>query len=236
MVRSATLSTLALLVCVSLAQAGSAPSWKTTLDESLYIGTPIKLTKTSFSMNQIKQPGTLFVLRKDGVSGTKAGEGFAANIVHDGVIEQKGSAWNVLLPGGTNRHDFKAGDKFYLTDFALKDKQISMGLVSATTYDVTTKGTTKSERYAAQLQFEFPDGYLATAKPADVQQTLDSVIINEERLQAAPPATVALGQSFEDVEKALGKPERVVNLGSKVTWIYKDMKVVFQDGKVADVQ
>lgn len=229
------LACLAVLLCVSVAEA-KPEQWKSALNESLYTGLPIKLTKTSLSMNQIKEPGTLFILRKDGVSGTKAGEGFAANVVKDGAIVQKGSAMNMLLGGGANRRDFKAGDKFYLTDFALKDKQISFGLVSAITYDVTTNGTTKSERYACQLQFEFPDGYLASAKPADVQATIDAVVVPEGWLKADAPATVELGQSFEAVEKALGKPERVVNLGSKVTWVYKDMKVIFQDGKVADVQ
>jgi len=34
----------------------------------------------------------------------------------------------------------------------------------------------------------------------------------------------------------LGKPDKIVNLGPKVTYVYKDMKVIFQDGKVADVQ
>lgn len=234
MIRRAALFVLGVLLSISVAQAGSAPNWKVTLNDSLF--PDVKLTKTSFSMNQIKDPGTLFVLRKDGLSATKAGDGFAANIVRDGAILQKGSMLNAMIAGGANRRDFKSGDKFYLTDFAIKDKQISMGLVSATTYDVTTNGTTKSERYAAQLQFEFPDGYLPTAHAAEVQQTLETVIIPETHLQAAAPATIELGQSFEAVDKALGKPERVVNLGSKVTWIYKDMKVVFQDGKVADVQ
>jgi hypothetical protein len=31
-------------------------------------------------------------------------------------------------------------------------------------------------------------------------------------------------------------PERVVNLGPKVIWAYKDMKVTFVSGKVSDVQ
>ena len=151
-------------------------------------------------------------------------------------MSHKGSAANLLLGGGANRREFKAGDKFYFTACAIKDRQISYDLVSYGTFDVTTEGTTKSERYAAQLQFEFPDGYLQSADPKAVQAALDAVIVPEELLQAKAPASVALEQTFAQVEEALGKPERVVNLGAKVIWIYKDMKVVFQDGKVADVQ
>jgi hypothetical protein len=219
------------------AAAAGTPTWKGKLLSGLYPGIKLwKPAKTSFSMNIIKDPGTVLVMQKNGLSGTKAGEGFAANIVTDGVISQKGSAVNMLLGGGANRRDFKAGDKFYFTAFALKEQQISFDLVSISTFDVTTNGTTKAERYAAQLQFTFPDGYLAAAEPATVQAALDAVIMPEEMVKSAQPATVELGQTFEQVEKALGKPSRVVNLGAKAMWIYSDMKVVFLDGKVSDVQ
>jgi len=48
--------------------------------------------------------------------------------------------------------------------------------------------------------------------------------------------TVALGQSPAEVETVLGKPEKIVDLGQKKIYVYKDMKIVFVDGKVADVQ
>lgn len=218
------------------AHAGGGDAWKKTLSDSLYPGVRFTLTKTSLSMNQIKQPGTVMVMKKDGLSGTKAGEGFAANIVREGAISQKGSMANMLLGGGANRRDFHVGDKFYVTAVAIKDKQLSFDMVSFTTYDVTTNGNTKSERYSAQLQFEFPEGVLPAMPPAKVQEVLDAVFIDEGRMQSAPAATVSLGQTFTQVEQVLGKPERIVNLGSKVTWIYKDMKVIFMDEKVADVQ
>ena len=61
-------------------------------------------------------------------------------------------------------------------------------------------------------------------------------MVPEDEIKAAPAKTISLGQSTAEVEGVLGKPEKIVNLGSKVTYIYKDMKVVFVDGKVADVQ
>jgi hypothetical protein len=224
------------MTAVQEAAAAKTPAWKDSLCAHLYTGIKVwKPAKTSFSMNSIKEPGTVWVLLKEGVSGTKAGEGFAANIVKDGVISQKGSLFNAVT-GGANRRDFKPGEKFYFTAFAVKDQQISYDLVTCNTFDVTTDGTTKAERYAAQLQFAFPEGYLATADPAKVQEALDAVIVPEELMKAAQPATVELGQTFEQVEKALGKATRIVNLGPKVTWIYSDMKVIFVDGKVSDVQ
>lgn len=61
---------------------------------------------------------------------------------------------------------------------------------------------------------------------------------NKLQSQSTPviPKQVELNQSPEQVVNVLGQPEKIVNLGAKVTYIYKDMKVIFVDGKVSDVQ
>jgi len=51
-----------------------------------------------------------------------------------------------------------------------------------------------------------------------------------------PPPTIALGQSIADVEAINGKPDKVIDLGPKKIYVYKDMKITFTDGKVSDVQ
>jgi hypothetical protein len=38
------------------------------------------------------------------------------------------------------------------------------------------------------------------------------------------------------VQSLLGPPKRVVDLGPKRMFIYDDMKVIFMDGRVSDVQ
>lgn len=53
---------------------------------------------------------------------------------------------------------------------------------------------------------------------------------------AAAPATVALGQTPGEVEGILGQPVSKALLGTKVIYNYNGMKVIFKDGKVADVQ
>jgi hypothetical protein len=52
----------------------------------------------------------------------------------------------------------------------------------------------------------------------------------------APPASVELGQTPDQVKAAMGAPTSVANLGSKVIYNYNGMKVIFKDGKVSDVQ
>ncbi len=56
--------------------------------------------------------------------------------------------------------------------------------------------------------------------------------------QAAPaePQTIDKGQTTDQVQGALGKPDKIVNLGAKQIWVYKDLKVTFLNGKVSDVQ
>ena len=50
------------------------------------------------------------------------------------------------------------------------------------------------------------------------------------------PAQIEKGQTPDQVKAALGQPDKIVNLGAKQIYVYKDIKVTFINGKVADVQ
>ncbi len=52
----------------------------------------------------------------------------------------------------------------------------------------------------------------------------------------AEPQTIEKGQTTDQVQSELGKPDKIVNLGSKQIYVYKDLKVTFVNGKVSDVQ
>jgi hypothetical protein len=54
--------------------------------------------------------------------------------------------------------------------------------------------------------------------------------------QQAEPQTIEKGQTTDQVQGSLGKPDKIVNLGAKQIWVYKDLKVTFVNGKVSDVQ
>jgi hypothetical protein len=53
---------------------------------------------------------------------------------------------------------------------------------------------------------------------------------------AAEPPNIELGQTVDQVTAALGKPPRTATAGAKTIYFYKDMKITFKDGKVADIQ
>ncbi len=57
-----------------------------------------------------------------------------------------------------------------------------------------------------------------------------------QQQQQAQPQTIEKGQTPDQVVAALGQPDKIVNLGAKQLYIYKDLKVTFLNGKVSDVQ
>lgn len=56
--------------------------------------------------------------------------------------------------------------------------------------------------------------------------------------QAPPPEPqqIEKGQTPDQVKAAIGNPDKIVNLGTKQIYVYKDIKVTFLNGKVSDVQ
>jgi len=57
--------------------------------------------------------------------------------------------------------------------------------------------------------------------------------------QDAPPpepAQIEKGQTPDQVKAAIGVPDKIINLGAKQIYVYKDIKVTFLNGKVSDVQ
>jgi hypothetical protein len=75
-------------------------------------------------------------------------------------------------------------------------------------------------------------------KGGDQQQGGDQQGGGQQAQQAAPaePQTIEKGQTTDQVQGSLGKPDKIVNLGAKQIWVYKDLKVTFVNGKVSDVQ
>jgi uncharacterized membrane protein YgcG len=50
------------------------------------------------------------------------------------------------------------------------------------------------------------------------------------------PAQIEKGMTPDQVKNAIGTPDKIINLGAKEIYVYKDIKVTFINGKVSDVQ
>jgi hypothetical protein len=53
---------------------------------------------------------------------------------------------------------------------------------------------------------------------------------------AAPPKTISLGQTIDEVVANFGQPTKKAKVGTKDIYYYPDLKVTFVNGKVSDVQ
>jgi hypothetical protein len=141
----------------------------------------------------------------------------------------------------------------------VKDEKVT---VNFTECDSCNGGDASS--YRGSVTFVFPKGYLeAGADAGQVADVISQVLAppdpNADQQQqggqqqggdqqqaqapqqqapqpAAPPASIQLGQTVDQVTASFGPPEKIVNLGTKQIYVYKDLKVTFVNGKVTDVQ
>jgi hypothetical protein len=215
----------AILFAATSGEAARKQPWQTALEQSL-AGT-YDPSRISVDATRITKPGALLVIRAENVSADVAGAlSLWKNKVVDGKVQQ----------GSGSAYVFKPGEKVYVRNVFVTDTEVQFLLISSEMYDVSVRGTTQRTRYQSNLYFEFPKGTLETADAAAVKKVVDEVLATEATVNAVKTATVELGQTPEQVEAAMGKPETIVNLGAKMTYVYKTMKIIFQDGKVADVQ
>jgi len=139
---------------------------------------------------------------------------------------------------------FVTGEKFWVTDYLAKDDGVYFQFYSDPLNNV---------RYYGQLKFPFQKGKFPPAD--DVMKTIAEVLTVDNGTDdsqpqepaaavgaqapndsGAAPKTIAVGQTIDQVVTILGQPQKIVNLGTKVMYYYPDMKVIFVDGKVVDVQ
>jgi hypothetical protein len=154
----------------------------------------------------------------------------------------------------TQSRQFVTGEKFWVTGIAAQGDGVVFTLFSDAIQDVRyqctlkfpyTKGTTPStDEVLATVAEVFKVQPDDSAKSDDKQQPAaggDAQPAAEqaapaEQAPAAPPATVAIGQSTDEVVAILGQPDKILNLGAKQIYVYKDLKVTFVKGKVTDAQ
>jgi hypothetical protein len=87
-----------------------------------------------------------------------------------------------------------------------------------------------------------PAAAIDSAAPPPVPPTTDTVpsppgpVTTDTAPSPPGPVTISLGQTIAEVEAINGKPDKIIDLGAKKIYVYKDLKITFTDGKVSDVQ
>jgi len=156
-------------------------------------------------------------------------------------------------------HLFQIGEKVYPSRIEVNQAadKVTLGIVACDSCNNTNPPT----YYKADVIFLFAKGSLANTSPPQVMDTIAQVFTIDDssggdqqggnngggggqgnQAQGGPPQppaqpqTIQLGQTTDEVTAALGQPDKIVNLGAKQIYVYKDLKVTFLKGKVSDVQ
>ena len=157
-------------------------------------------------------------------------------------------------------HLFAVGDKVYpmKIDVNVAKDTVTLGVVACDTCNKTDPPTYNK----ANVVFQFPKGSLANASAGGVEDMIGQVLSvssDDQQQQSADqggqqgggqdqgqqqqadqpqaqPQSIEKGMTPDQVEAAMGQPDKKVNLGTKQIYVYKDLKVTFINGKVSDVQ
>jgi hypothetical protein len=155
---------------------------------------------------------------------------------------------------------YQKGDKVYplKIEVSLDKAKISFSVVACDSCNNVNPPTSMK----GQVVFQFAKGYLEKANVGEVEDAIGQVFAissddqqgqggdnngqqnqqqsaqqgQQQQEQQAEPQTIQLGMTTDQVQAAMGKPEKIFNVGTKQIYTYKDIKVTFLNGKVSDVQ
>ena len=121
-------------------------------------------------------------------------------------------------------------------DRGMSDLQSKQGQGGLPTLPQGSAGTidTPFAQEAAQPDANVAGELTSASQEADRAEQ-QAVGQGADAVGGAPP-TLSLGLSIDEVRAIQGEPEKVVDLGSKRIYVYKDLKITFIDGKVSDIQ
>jgi len=191
----------------------------------------VVMFKTDY--NRITQPCVILAVRLPGIYADVANTQDAivnTNFANGQVSQATGFAAAFGSNTGHSR-TLNPNEKVYVTDVLVKRDAVRLELL---TVDVTTLVDGQGTRYRAELNVKLPG--LDTMTPEDAKKAIDTVIAVPAVASAVQSKTVKLGMSPDEVKQSLGNPDKIVDLGPKQVFIYRDMKVILIDGKVSDVQ
>jgi len=267
MIRRGLIAFALLLVSqVAFAQSNTATASAATDSKSVVqqkLGAEFKLTKVTADRSDIVTPGSILVLQKDGLTMCSvAAKAAPTSTYKNGKISLSfgaGLAWG-MEAGDTSQipqRKFVAGEKFWITAFAVQDDGVVLQFYSDPYQDTRYYGQLKIPyakhsspspdevlKMVSEVITIQPDENAAASAPQPApapppqQQAIAPIPPPPPPADAPPPQpkTISAGETKDQVVAILGQPQKVVTLGKKEIDYYPDMKVIFVQGKVSDVQ
>jgi hypothetical protein len=211
-----------------------------------------KLTIPGF-LGNYKETGSVLVVQKEGLRADRPWANFKPTVIEGGQIITSGGG--ALALGNNVDANLKNGDRLYLYGVRCGDDYVELRLFTVKEFVVTGSGTKGPVPLQASTRFLY-DGGLAplTAKQVmddigawfktegGVKDYAEPVAKEETKTRDEVPSanravsTVQLGQTPEEVVAILGAPDKKVLLGAKTVYVYKNLKLVFIDGKLTDAE
>ncbi len=192
------------------------------------LNTRYKITSLD-TLGFLKETGTVLVVRKEGLRVDRPGAFNRPTVIRDGQVAETGGA---SLPlGGNNDGALKVGDMLHIYGILVNDTTVELNLATVKGY--VLPGTRGAVKLQAIVRFRYDQG-LAAVTGREVLRDIEAWLGTENAMRVSK--TVNQGQTFEEVTAVLGEPEKKVLLGSKTVFIYSDMKLVFRDGRLVDME
>lgn len=247
-IRFATILLLLLTASTSLA---------VTRDEAASaVTTRYRITTPAF-LGGFKEIGSVLTPRREGLRVNRPSKAFKPNVVKNRQLALAGGG--DLPLGGVRDGALKPGERLHLYGVRTGDDYVQLDLYTVATYVVPGSGTRGPTPLQASVRFQYDGGlagvttrqllddigeWLAVegeSRPAAVEsrpatEPRPAVVPAEPRASGRATSTIRLGQTQEEVTAILGPPEKQILLGAKTIFVYRDLKVVFVDGKVADAE
>jgi hypothetical protein len=217
-----------------------------------------KVVKVSADATGLKivDPGTVLDVKKGGLLGVPPmSMAFCPAKFQDNELKEP-TGMCVAMVKQVSRY-FQVGEKVYpLRIDVMPDKdRVAFQLVECD----SCNGAQQPSFYKSEVIFQFAKGSLRGMAVPQVEDTISQVLAISDSDSSQPntqgqnqdnssgggggeqqrqqePQQISVGQTPDQVRAALGNPDKMVNLGAKQLWVYKDLKVTFMYGKVSDVQ
>jgi hypothetical protein len=182
--------------------------------------------------NRITQPGAMLNVRVQGIYAIYANttEAIVNSEVENGQVHQQ-RGFLAALSDTRGSRQLRVDETVYVTriDANMKRETLHFEVITA---EPTLLSDGETTRYRSEIVFHIPG--LESATSEQLKAIVDQVIADASIAHAAK--TVELGMTAEQVKGSLGIPENIIRLGQKEIFVYHNMKVIFIDGRVADVQ
>jgi len=228
------------LILLMLTQLSGTSFAATQAEMKSILESRYKITRFGILGNMLES-GSVFVVRKEGLKADRPAALFKPNIVVQRNIATAGGG-SLPLGGGIDGK-LKIGDRLYLYDIKSGEDYVELALFTVKGFVVTGSGTRGQTPLQASVRFRYDEGLdsVSTSRVSDdigawfrIEGELLPAAGSVPEQDAAKARIIQRGQTPEEVTAILGLPDTKILLGSKTIYVFRDIRIVFIDGKVAD--